>query len=191
MSHINGVLFAFTNKLREIGKPMQELHIINIILSSLPESYARARSNWNTIPVAERTVINLTGKLKAEEKIIACYSKPVQTEIAFLAAGQNDNATQNTTGQASNSRHTNSHNKYEGRGNFHKVKRGRVEKHRDGRRVNFNPQGFSYKTPNPDSSSTPAEKADREFDCLFCELYTHKTKDCNKMSRAKQASQHK
>ncbi len=33
MSHINGVL-AFTNKLREIGKPMQELHIINIILSS-------------------------------------------------------------------------------------------------------------------------------------------------------------
>nr|CAH0100006.1 unnamed protein product [Daphnia galeata] len=190
MSHINGVL-AFTNKLREIGKPMQELHIINIILSSLPESYARARSNWNTIPVAERTVINLTGKLKAEEKIIACYSKPVQTEIAFLAAGQNDNATQNTTGQASNSRHTNSHNKYEGRGNFHKVKRGRVEKHRDGRRVNFNPQGFSYKTPNPDSSSTPAEKADREFDCLFCELYTHKTKDCNKMSRAKQASQHK
>ncbi|KAK4030934.1 hypothetical protein OUZ56_024359 [Daphnia magna] len=38
MSHINGVL-AFTNKLREIGKPMQELHIINIILSSLPESY--------------------------------------------------------------------------------------------------------------------------------------------------------
>jgi hypothetical protein len=88
MSHINGVL-AFTNKLREIGKPMQELHIINIILSSLPESYARARSNWNTIPVAERTVINLTGKLKAEEKIIACYSKPVQTEIAFLAAGMN------------------------------------------------------------------------------------------------------
>ena len=71
------------------------------------------------------------------------------------------------------------------------MKRGRVEKHRDGRRVNFNPQGFSYKTPNPDSSSTPAEKADREFDCLFCELYTHKTKDCNKMSRAKQASQHK
>jgi hypothetical protein len=88
MSHLNGVL-AFANKLREICKPMQELHIINIILSSLPESYARAKSNWNTIPVAERTVINLTGKLKAEEKIIACYLKPAQTETAFLAEGMN------------------------------------------------------------------------------------------------------
>ncbi|EFX80096.1 hypothetical protein DAPPUDRAFT_318963 [Daphnia pulex] len=88
ISHINCVL-GFTNKLREIGKPMQELHIINIILSSLPESYARARSNWNTIPVAERTVINPTGKLKAEEKIIARYLKPAQTETAFLAEGMN------------------------------------------------------------------------------------------------------
>jgi hypothetical protein len=63
---------------------MQELHIINIILSSLPESYARARSNWNTIPVVERTVINLTGKLKAEEKILACYSKPITTTLLFM-----------------------------------------------------------------------------------------------------------
>jgi hypothetical protein len=88
MSHINGV-FVFTSKLREIGKPMQELQITNLILSSLPESYDRARSNWNTIPRLEITVINLTGKLKAEEKIIACYSKPVQTETAFLAVGMN------------------------------------------------------------------------------------------------------
>jgi gag-polypeptide of LTR copia-type len=86
MSHINEV-FGFTDKLREIGKPMQELHIINIILSSLAESYARAKSNWNTIPVAERTVIN--GKLNTEEKIISCYSKPAQTETTFLAAGMN------------------------------------------------------------------------------------------------------
>lgn len=85
MHHINGVL-AFTNKLREIGKPMQELHIINIILSSLPKSYARARSIWTTTPEPDRTVINLTSRLKSEEVIIDTYSKK-KTETALFASG--------------------------------------------------------------------------------------------------------
>ncbi len=85
MNHINGVL-AFTNKLREIGKPMQELHIINIILSSLPKSYARARSIWTTTPEPDRTVTNLTSRLKSEEMIIATYSKK-KIETALFAAG--------------------------------------------------------------------------------------------------------
>ncbi|EFX72374.1 hypothetical protein DAPPUDRAFT_110884 [Daphnia pulex] len=43
--HIN--VPAFTNRLREIRKLMAELHIINIITSPLPESYAIARSgHW-------------------------------------------------------------------------------------------------------------------------------------------------
>lgn len=85
MCHINGVL-AFTNKLREIGKPMAELHIINIITSSLPESYARARSIWTLVPEAERTVNNLISKLKAEETIIASYLKPAKEDIALHAS---------------------------------------------------------------------------------------------------------
>jgi hypothetical protein len=87
MCHINGVL-AFTNKLREIGKPMVDLHIINIITSSLPESYARARSIWTLVPEAERTVNNLISKLKAEETIIASYLKPAKEDIALHASEQ-------------------------------------------------------------------------------------------------------
>ena len=96
MCHINGVL-AFTNKIREIGKPMTELHIINIITSSLPESYARARSIWTLVPEAERTVKNLISKLKAEETIIASYLKPAKEDIALHASEQQTD-TERTTG---------------------------------------------------------------------------------------------
>ena len=96
MCHINGVL-AFTNKLREIGKPMAELHIINIITSSLPESYARARSIWTLVPEAERTVNNLISKLKAEETIIASYLKSAKEDIA-LHASEKQTDTERTTG---------------------------------------------------------------------------------------------
>jgi hypothetical protein len=95
MCHINGVL-AFTNKLREIGKPMAELHI-NIITSSLPESYARARSIWTLVPEAERTVNNLISKLKAEETIIASYLKSAKEDIALHASEQQAD-TERTTG---------------------------------------------------------------------------------------------
>ena len=44
MHNINAYL-ALTNKLREIERAMPEPHIINLIVSSLPESYVRARSN--------------------------------------------------------------------------------------------------------------------------------------------------
>ena len=83
MFHINGVL-AFTNKLREIGRPMSDLHIINIIMSMLPESFARAQSNWMTcVPEAERTVARLTSNLKAEETIIKSHAK--SKEVALVA----------------------------------------------------------------------------------------------------------
>jgi hypothetical protein len=82
--HTNGVL-AFTNKLRQIGKPMTVLHIINIITSSLSETYARARSNINRTLVleTERTVNNLTSKLNAEETIIASYLKQAKQDMAL------------------------------------------------------------------------------------------------------------
>jgi uncharacterized protein involved in exopolysaccharide biosynthesis len=67
---------------------MAELHISNIITSSLPESYARARSNWTLVPEAERTVNNLTSKLKTEETIIASYLKPAKEDMALHASEQ-------------------------------------------------------------------------------------------------------
>ena len=75
MHNINAYL-ALTNKLREIERPMPEQHIINLIVSSLPESYARARSSWSFIPEAERTIGKLTSQLKAEETIIKSFAKP-------------------------------------------------------------------------------------------------------------------
>ena len=75
MHNINAYL-ALTNKLREIGRPMPEPHIINLIVSSLPESYARARSNWSLVPEVERTIGKLTSQLKAEETIIKSFTKP-------------------------------------------------------------------------------------------------------------------
>jgi hypothetical protein len=67
---------------------MTELHIFNIITSSLPESYARVRSNWKLLPETERTINNLTSKLKAEETIIASYLKPAKEDTALPASGQ-------------------------------------------------------------------------------------------------------
>jgi len=75
MHNINAYL-ALTNKLREIERPMPEQHIINLIVSSLPESYARVRSSWSFIPEAERTIGKLTSQLKAEETIIKSFAKP-------------------------------------------------------------------------------------------------------------------
>ena len=89
----------------------------------------------------------------------------------------------NFTVQAGGSRHTSySQNKYEGRGGYHKVKRGRVKK------VVMEKETLTKRTfltklqLNLPSSVTPDENADREFDCLFCKLYTHKTKDCKKIT---------
>ena len=75
MHNINAYL-TLTNKLREIGRPMPEPHIINLIVSSLPESYARARSNWSLVPEVERNIGKLTSQLKAEETIIKSFAKP-------------------------------------------------------------------------------------------------------------------
>ena len=83
MYNINAFL-ALTNKLREIDRPMPELHIINLIVSSVPESYARARSNWSLVPESNRTIGKLTSSFKAEETIIKSFAKPA-TETALAA----------------------------------------------------------------------------------------------------------
>ena len=75
---------SHANKLREIGRPMQDLHLINVIIASLPEQYARARSNWILVPEAERTIRKLTSFLKTEESIIKSYEQPT-TDNVFVA----------------------------------------------------------------------------------------------------------
>ena len=83
MHHMNGYL-SHANKFREISRPMQDLHLINVIIASLPEQYARARSNWILVPEPERTIGKLTSFLKTEESIIKSYEQPT-TDNAFVA----------------------------------------------------------------------------------------------------------
>ena len=83
IQNINNLL-AYTNKLREIGRPMSERHIINRIIASLPKSFARAQSNWTNVPEADSTIARLTNNLKAEETIIKQHSKPKE-EVALVA----------------------------------------------------------------------------------------------------------
>ncbi|XP_032798408.1 uncharacterized protein LOC116935156 [Daphnia magna] len=174
MCHINGVL-AFTNKLREIGKPMAELHIINIITSSLPESYARARSNWTLVPEAERKVNNLTSKLKAEETIIASYLKPAKEDLALHASEQQTDQNERIANKPGPSFYP-VDNRSDGGRYLHKTKRSRINKFRGGR--------GAFK-----GSSGPPElrEGEQEYEFLFCEVDTHKTRDCRNMTRAKKA----
>lgn len=86
--HNFNTLLADSNKLREIGRPMLDHHIINRLLVALPESFVRAQSNWQLIPEAERTVVRLVNNLKSEEQIIKLHSKPKEV---VLVAKQSQN----------------------------------------------------------------------------------------------------
>lgn len=54
------------NKLRDVGRPLETSQIIGKIISSLPESYARVRTVWQSTPMAERTIEILQSRLIAE-----------------------------------------------------------------------------------------------------------------------------
>lgn len=95
--------------------------------------------------------------------------------LTFSSKGQSTSNTDQVVTQTSHGQN----NRGGGGGRYlHRVKTGRVNKHRGGR-GGFNPNGFSH--------AAAAQDPGREFECLFCEVYTHKTRDCNKMRRAKQA----
>ena len=186
MIHNINSLLAYTNKLREIGRPMSERHIINRIIASLPESFARAQSNWTNVLEADRTIARLTNNLKAEETIIKQHSKPKE-EAALVAHNGilNHGLSDFTVIQASSKSKLSmisdqaSRDKHGGA-----PKRGRYDKRGRGRGgFNGPPRKGFDEPPHTSDSSTPS----KPFDCLWCSTNTHKTEDCFSMKNAKQA----
>lgn len=54
-------------KLKSLGEEINDTMVISKILTALPENYRFFVSAWELTPSAERTIINLTGRLLAEE----------------------------------------------------------------------------------------------------------------------------
>lgn len=96
-SHINGII-NISNKLREMGNPVQEKYVISKILSSLPATFWHARSSWTKVPKAEQTVANLTQRLLAEEKVIASYATYASYLMLSTATNPGANAFQASSG---------------------------------------------------------------------------------------------
>lgn len=84
------VVIGITNKLRDLGSPMNPNQVIGKIISSLPEEYARVRSSWQDRPVAERTLATLQSRLITEELIVASYKakEAAASAGAFYATGE-------------------------------------------------------------------------------------------------------
>lgn len=84
------VVLTIANKLRDVGRPLENSQVIGKIINSLPESYARVRIIWQSTPVAERTIEVLQSRLIAEEKVIASYKSesPQSNTNAFHASGE-------------------------------------------------------------------------------------------------------
>lgn len=75
-----------------MGAPLATKYTLNIMLSSLPESYRHVRTAWSLIPTAERTIDKLTERLINEEKVGQSYARSTSTignagSNAFQAAG--------------------------------------------------------------------------------------------------------
>lgn len=73
-------------RLRALNQTIDDEMLMSKILSTLPESYRHFRTAWESTPVQDRTVTNLTSRLISEEAM----SKNVESEksLAFSAAGK-------------------------------------------------------------------------------------------------------
>lgn len=87
MDHIT----KFTNmaeELRNLQAPVTEQQVIVRIISTLPPSFRSFRSAWQSIPIAEQTIPNLTTRLVGEEALNndANRGEPDPADTAFFAA---------------------------------------------------------------------------------------------------------
>nr|CAH0110709.1 unnamed protein product [Daphnia galeata] len=177
--HINGIL-SISNKLREMGNPVQEKYVISKMLSSLPASFWHARSSWTNVPRPEQTISNLTQRLLAEEKVIASYTTAPTTTAAnpgtnaFKATtDQNQDAAYNAAGPSTSGYQRGG---YRGRRGF------------GGRRGQGPFRGGVNQHAHRERDAANLETAQRIWECIFCELDSHKTVDCRKLKKARELS---
>ena len=207
------VVLSIANKLRDVGRPLEISQIVGKIINSLPESFARVRSGWQTTPIAERTIETLQKRLIAEERDIEAYKVEIQRRNAnaFLAAGKHLRTTlikQNVTrslslcliGQNVASGSNQQANYY---GNsfqnplqnypapgFQQTGRGGYLHGVRGGRIDKHRGtrgGFAARGRGGfQNNVTFADNSWQEFTCLFCQVCTHNIADCRKMSTARE-----
>jgi hypothetical protein len=84
-SHIQK-LTSVSNKLRELGQPLDEMQLVTKALATLPEKFRVVRSVWASVPLNERTIDNLLQRLRSEENVLKSYEREDAAKDAAYAA---------------------------------------------------------------------------------------------------------
>jgi hypothetical protein len=66
LSHVNRVR-TIDEELRNLNSAVSEQQVVMKILATLPPSYRPFLSAWQSVPLAEQTIDNLTTRLVGEE----------------------------------------------------------------------------------------------------------------------------
>ena len=75
------------DKLRERDQPLSNIQLVSKALATLPENFRIVRSEWPSVPSADRTLDHLLRRLLTEENVVKSYQKTDNvTEGAFVAS---------------------------------------------------------------------------------------------------------
>ena len=79
-------LTSVSDKLRELGQPLDEMQLVKKALATLPEKFRVVRSVWASVPLNERTIDNLLQRLRSEENVFKSYEREDAAKDAAYAA---------------------------------------------------------------------------------------------------------
>jgi len=88
MSHINR-LRLMADELRSVNSAVSDETLIVRILQTLPPSYRSFLSAWDSVPRADQTIANLTGRLVTEELRAKTHGGVDPADVAFFATHPN------------------------------------------------------------------------------------------------------
>lgn len=108
-------LSNIADKLRERDQPLNEIQLVTKALATLPETFRVVRSVWASVPTADRTLDHLLQRLLSEENVMKSYKKAdTIPEEAFTVNGASRSGYSGFRGR--------------GRGSFHGIRGGYVDK---------------------------------------------------------------
>lgn len=84
MAHVNR-LRMMADELKSVNSPISDESLVVRILQTLPPSYLPFLSAWDSVPKANQTVANLTGRLVTEELRSKMRGGPDDADLAFFA----------------------------------------------------------------------------------------------------------
>lgn len=191
-AHIESIKLL-VKQLKDCGGHGDDEETINKIITSLPPSYDHFATSWESTPVAERTLDNLTTRLDRQEMRLkrsnggertnddkAFFGLKTDSTALFIAPAQPHNA----PGPS----HATSFTKGESRVTPYSRGRGAGQSNRSdrsentsGRSRNLSRCNFCNIIGHQERDCYYKEKGGVR--CTFCELYGHIEKDCNRKQR--------